>query len=111
MALKKLREEYVEDKEITGEVVDGQKKLLKCSNCNEKLVELWVVRPKDPDVYRVSATCPFCKDKSFAVTIEGGYMVGYTDKVCMSECEHTYNGKDKTMDVNIITALRFPQGK
>ncbi len=47
-----------------------------CSNCRAILMDIFITRPHEKDVWKVKATCPFCGDASFAVEVKGGFHMG-----------------------------------
>lgn len=55
---------------------DGGHVLVPCSNCNAILMDIWVTRPHEPQVWRIKANCPFCNDTSFQTEIKGGFHAG-----------------------------------
>jgi hypothetical protein len=55
---------------------DGGHVYIVCSNCNAYLMDIWRTRPFENDVWKIRAKCPFCRDKSFAVDIKGGFHAG-----------------------------------
>ncbi len=69
-----LRQEAVERK--SGGLEDGGHVLLRCSNCDAILMDIWRTRPHEPDTWKVKATCPFCGDCSFVQEIQGGFHIG-----------------------------------
>lgn len=63
------------DDELEG-LSDGGHNLIKCSNCEAILMDVWVTRPHEPHTYKLRATCPWCNDKSFVVKVKGGFHQG-----------------------------------
>lgn len=62
---------------MSSEVVqDGGHVYLSCSDCRAKLVDVWITRPAEDIQSKLSATCPFCGDKSFSTEVTGGFHVG-----------------------------------
>lgn len=47
-----------------------------CSNCRALLMDIWVTRPHEPETYQIRATCPWCGDASFVVSVQGGFHQG-----------------------------------
>lgn len=68
------------EEEIEG-LSDGGHTLLKCSNCEAILMDVWVTRPHESEEYRLRASCPFCGDKSFITKVKGGFHYGGFGKV------------------------------
>lgn len=52
---------------------DGGRIFLKCSSCDNNLMEVWVQRPDEKIVTKIRAKCPYCKDMSFVCDIKGGF--------------------------------------
>lgn len=66
-----------------SKLTDGKLITLKCSNCDKSLCCLKVVRPDVNLMWKVKATCPYCKQKkdgspetSFTELVQGLYYVG-----------------------------------
>lgn len=55
---------------------DGGHVLVECSNCRAILLDVWITRPHEKETWKVRASCPFCGDESFPVTVKGGFHVG-----------------------------------
>lgn len=66
--------------EPTG-IKDGGHEIIKCSGCGKSLVDIWITRPLEDFSEKFIADCPYCGDRSFVVTIEGGFHIGgFMDK-------------------------------
>jgi hypothetical protein len=62
-------------------LVDGGHFVLKCSNCDKPLVDIWKTRPKEtldgsPVKTRLQAECCYCGDHSKAEVVIGGFHPG-----------------------------------
>lgn len=55
---------------------DGGHNYLSCSNCRAMLMDVFITRPHEPELYKVRATCPWCGDTSFVADIRGGFHYG-----------------------------------
>jgi hypothetical protein len=63
---------------------DGGHVYPRCTNCNAILMDLWVNRPHETDVWKVRCNCPFCDERpesaslggSFTVEVKGGFASG-----------------------------------
>ncbi len=55
---------------------DGGHVYVSCSNCDACLMDIWITRPNETEVWNVIAECPFCGDKSYMVEIHGGFHPG-----------------------------------
>jgi hypothetical protein len=78
VTLRRIREEEVERREVG--LKDGGHVVLACSDCGAGLMDFWITRPDEEEVWKVRATCPFCppgKDgrpaMSYAKEVRGGY--------------------------------------
>jgi hypothetical protein len=47
--------------------------LLKCSNCDKELIDIWLTHTEMPIKTKIAAVCCFCGDKSFQKEIKGVY--------------------------------------
>lgn len=57
---------------------NGGTTLLRCSNCNKPLVEIWHTRPNEtlngqPLVWLLQASCCYCGDNSYITSVKGGF--------------------------------------
>lgn len=75
MSGKIIKEEVVPERIPEG-LRDGGHTYINCSNCRAILLDVFVTRPHEPDVWKVKATCPFCGDESFIHEIQGGFHAG-----------------------------------
>lgn len=71
----KVEVQRAESKEVQG-LKDGGHKVISCSSCRKPLVDVWITRPLEDFSQKVIATCPYCQDRSFLETIEGGFHIG-----------------------------------
>lgn len=46
---------------------------IKCSNCNKPLLNYVIDKLFKENLYSIVVDCPFCKDKSFALEINGAF--------------------------------------
>lgn len=58
---------------MTVKLVDGEHKFLSCCSCKRKLVDIWVTLPDADLVWYVTATCPYCGDRSKTEEIHGKF--------------------------------------
>jgi hypothetical protein len=81
---------------------DGGHIIIRCSNCNKPLADIWRTRPnmKDPRTsklfeWKFVAECCYCKDKSYITTVSGGVHIGgygvttYENKEVLDTSEKT----------------------
>ena len=68
----------IESRDSIG-LEDGGHVILKCSNCDAPLINLWITTPNLETEMPVQADCPHCGDHSFKQTINGGFHIGSTD--------------------------------
>jgi hypothetical protein len=66
------------EKKLSSSYEDGGEILFCCSNCDEKLVVLWITRPnekldKKPLKWKMRAKCCYCGDYSFVKEVVGGF--------------------------------------
>lgn len=47
-----------------------------CSNCRAKLMDIFITRPHEKDIWKVRCNCPFCGDQSFITEVPGGFHYG-----------------------------------
>ena len=73
------KRDYAERIRTEGEISDGGKHIIVCSNCPAKLVEVWVTKPELDVSFELRAECDYCGDKSFVFTVKGGFHLGITD--------------------------------
>lgn len=71
-------EKEEEFKEVDPLLENGPTHILQCSNCDKKLVNIWVTKPKQtihgkPAKWNVRAECCYCGDISFTKEIVGGF--------------------------------------
>lgn len=57
---------------------DGGHTILRCSACDKPIADIWVVKPnainphtRKPFEWKCVATCCYCGDKSYPVTVKG----------------------------------------
>jgi hypothetical protein len=62
---------------------DGGHVIIRCSNCNKPLVDIWRTRPQEIDPYtnkifewKFIAECCYCGDASYPTTVLGGFHMG-----------------------------------
>ncbi len=55
------------------QVEDAGHIYIECRSCKEKLVDIWIVYPKETQVNTAYAECCFCGDRSFDVKFSGGF--------------------------------------
>ena len=55
---------------------DGRKTIVRCSNCETELIEIWVTRPNAPLKSTINTNCGHCGDKAFEVKIPGMFLLG-----------------------------------
>lgn len=48
----------------------------RCSNCQALLMDVFITRPHESDVWKIRAKCPWCGDHSFIETFKGGFHPG-----------------------------------
>lgn len=58
---------------------DGGEVVLECSGCGERLIEVWITSPDEGSEWKLRAHCPHCNDKSWPVTIRGGFNLAGLD--------------------------------
>lgn len=63
---------HAEPKEKVG-LKDGGHVILRCSNCDKGLVDIWIVKPDMPVEFDCLAKCCFCGDVSETVKIKGRF--------------------------------------
>jgi len=66
----------------------GDHTMIKCSNCDKKLLDILHTDPEAPVELKVKALCPYCGDHSFPQNIQGRFhysapmeFVGDTEKL------------------------------
>lgn len=74
----KIYEKEEKDKKLSPVLEDGGSIILKCSNCDNKLVEVWRTRPneklgKNDVIWKLRAICCYCGDKSYPIQFKGGF--------------------------------------
>jgi hypothetical protein len=74
-SLKRHREEDLPEVIPEG-LQNGGHLYPKCSNCAALLMDIFVTRPHEPEVWKVRAECPFCGDCSFTIEVKGGFHMG-----------------------------------
>jgi len=86
-------------------IEDGSKVIIKCSNCEEALVEIWVVRPNAQMLSKIVAECPHCGDKSFLEEISGQFCVGKVEsgRTLLIDTPTTYDTSESGMLIQNIT--------
>ena len=67
-------------------IVDGTHIILKCSNCNKELVDVWQTR-KWGSGARLRAKCPYCNDYSFIEEIPNGFHLGGTKDALIKDIQ------------------------
>jgi len=65
-------------KEVSETLENGGVTLIKCSNCDKPLIEVWHTRPKEtlnghPLEWLIQASCCYCQDKSYITKVTGGF--------------------------------------
>lgn len=82
MGLKTTKVERVGEYEPEG-LQHGGNVHIRCSNCNAILMDILISRPKEPQTWKVQASCPFCPprpdgkpESSYPVDIKGGFHAG-----------------------------------
>ena len=85
-------------------VENGKKVIIKCSNCDEELVEIWIVRPNAEITSNIVAECPHCNDKSFMQTIDGQFCIGKVEsgRTLLVNIPTTYDTSESGMLVQNI---------
>lgn len=63
------------------QIQDGGHVIIKCSNCQKPLVDIWLTYKDEDQETTVVANCPFCQDKSFQQKISGIFHFGAVDGV------------------------------
>lgn len=108
-----LREEDLPERAPAG-LVDGGQLTIRCSNCRAQLLRVWSTTPDEPCAFDLVATCPFCGDRSFPVTVKGGFFPGGcgtpregdpTDEVPSTTID-TYGPEDGVMLFHMIKGSR-----
>ena len=103
------QQEYARRIREEGELLDGGKHILTCSNCNKDLVEVWITK-KDLDVrFKLRAKCAYCDDGSYDVEVTGGFHLGITDDCIIGEYisqEMDEREAARLTDSYIITTVR-----
>ena len=85
------------DEKEDFEVTNHKHEVIRCSNCEKGLVDVWVTRPDFPIAQALRADCPFCNDQSYIVDIQGGFHLGPCDGVSITACNtdgSRYEDKD-----------------
>lgn len=97
---KKLKEEALPERVSAG-LKDGGHVYLKCSSCLAVLMDIWVTRPHEKEIWKVRASCPFCGDKSFVEEIKGGFHQGGYGKVKEDDAESDFPSTAVT-DISVV---------
>ena len=61
------------------QIQSGEKIVLRCSNCNTDLVEVWITRPDATLKTKIRAQCWRCGDSSYEKTINGLFHLGHVE--------------------------------
>ena len=87
---------------------DGGHVIIRCSNCDRPLVDIWRTRPEmnDPRTKKIFewkfiAECCYCSDKSYVTTVLGGVHIGGYGVTTYEDAE-TINTREKTSIVETI---------
>lgn len=94
-------------REPTG-LVDGEHKILKCSGCNESLIDVWMVKPDDSLEDSFRAECALCGDHSFVATFRGKVAVGSVENGRVMMCDFTKKVIDGK-NVNIVHTVSLSE--
>lgn len=79
-------------------LVNGNHLIIKCSNCNKDLADIWVTG-REPGLERkIVGECPHCGDKSFPVKVNKDFHIGIT-----KETHHTDYHYDENNNILIKT--------
>tara|TARA_Y100001938_G_scaffold131336_1_gene188320 strand:- start:3004 stop:3252 length:249 start_codon:yes stop_codon:yes gene_type:complete len=65
---------------------EENRKVLECSNCSKKLVEIWIKNSSDK-LSKVRAECCYCGDRSYSVEVRGEFYIGGTDNASLEGVE------------------------
>jgi hypothetical protein len=89
-------------------IKDGGHVIIRCSNCNKPLVDIWRTRPdaKDPATgktfeFKFVAECCYCKDISYITTVQGVFHIG-------GYGVNTDDGNEAYEKTTIIDQLEMP---
>lgn len=85
-------------------ITDGEHVILRCSNCNRKLVDVWITSPEEVVTSTVLAKCGYCGDKSFEKKIKGSFHIGATDESLILDTQFLDINMDSTR--TIITSQK-----
>lgn len=78
---------------------DGGHVVVRCSNCNVPLLDIWVTRPQEEYEWNVMANCGHCGDHSWPVSFKGGWHYGPTEYVALKDApEPSEDGKVLVVD-------------
>ena len=106
-----LTEKLEEQRHAVVSHEDGGHNIVSCSDCRNKLIDIWITKPELNNKNTITATCPFCNSHSFSFECKGGLYLGRTEDTEIVDIETDVNDENGILRNTMIVKTQKGNGQ